>query len=61
MMFNKIDEGYDFVYGWWCDCKDVWLNCKLFLKIVNGFILCMIGFLIYDFGCILKVMWIEIV
>ncbi|MGB6042524.1 MAG: glycosyltransferase family 2 protein [Pirellulales bacterium] len=60
MMLQKLQEGYDLVYGWRKVRKDAFLNRRLPSKIANWLIAKVTGFPVHDLGCTLKVMRREI-
>jgi glycosyltransferase involved in cell wall biosynthesis len=60
MMLDRLDEGYDLVYGWRKNRQDAFINRKLPSKIANWLIARVTGFPVHDLGCTLKVIRSEI-
>ncbi|MDH3716799.1 MAG: glycosyltransferase family 2 protein [Planctomycetota bacterium] len=60
MMLDKLNEGYDLVYGWRKNRQDALLNRRLPSKIANWLIAKVTGFAVHDLGCTLKVIRREI-
>jgi len=53
-MLEKLDEGYDVVYGWRKDRRDRWLTRRLPSQLANWLIARVTGFPAHDLGCALK-------
>jgi glycosyltransferase involved in cell wall biosynthesis len=53
-MLEKLDEGYDVVYGWRKDRRDPWLTRRLPSQAANWLIARVTGFPAHDLGCALK-------
>ena len=60
MMVDKLEEGFDLVYGWRKQRQDAFLNRRLPSKIANWLIARVTGFQVHDLGCTLKVIRREI-
>lgn len=60
MMLDKLNEGYDLVYGWRKNRQDALWNRRLPSKIANWLIAKVTGFAVHDLGCTLKVIRREI-
>ena len=60
MMLEKIDEGYDLVYGWRKERKDPFLTRKLPSRLANWMISKVTRFPVHDLGCTLKAFRREI-
>ena len=59
-MLAKVNEGYDFVFGWRKNRKDKFLSRKLPSMLANKLISSSTGFPINDLGCTLKLTRSEI-
>jgi len=53
-MLEKLDEGYDVVYGWRKNRQDPWLSRRLPSQVANWLIARVTGFPAHDLGCALK-------
>ncbi len=53
-MLEKLDEGYDVVYGWRKNRQDRWLTRRLPSQVANWLIARVTGFPAHDLGCALK-------
>ncbi len=59
-MLDKLQEGYDLVYGWRKHRQDPLWNRRLPSRIANWLIARVTGFAVHDLGCTLKVIRREI-
>ena len=59
-MLEKLDDGYDLVFGWRADRQDKFLSRKLPSFLANKLISHVTGFKINDLGCTLKALKSEI-